>query len=81
MSRLRLIGLALLCILVVPFPVIAGDFDGSKPLLFAVIEVIECGPNGECSKVTPESIALSKDLSRGRESREEVYHYRKHGTD
>lgn len=46
MSRLRLIGLALLCILVVPFPVIAGDFDGSKPLLFAVIEVVECGPNG-----------------------------------
>ena len=62
MSRLRLIVCALLCILVVPFIVIAGDFDGSKPLLFVAIDVIECVPNGECSKVTPESIALSQFL-------------------
>ena len=60
MIRLRLIGLALLCVLVVPFSVIAGDFDGSKPLLFAAIDVIECGANGECSRVSPESIALSQ---------------------
>ena len=62
MSRLRLIVCALLCILVVPFIAIAGDFDGSKPLLFVAIDVIECVPNGECSKVTPESIALSQFL-------------------
>jgi hypothetical protein len=42
--------------------VIAGDFNGSKPLLFAAIEVIECGPTGQCNKVTPESIALSQFL-------------------
>ena len=62
MSRLRLIGCAILCILVVPFPAIAGDFDGSKPLLFVAIDVFECVSNGECSKVTPESIALSQFL-------------------
>ena len=62
MSRLRLIVCALLCILVVPFSAIAGDFDGSKPLLFAAIDVIECVPNGECNKVTPESIALPQFL-------------------
>ena len=62
MSRLRLTVCALLCILVVPFLAIAGDFDGSKPLLFVAIDVIECVPNGECSKVTPESIALSQFL-------------------
>ncbi|MCG6982311.1 MAG: hypothetical protein LJE88_12970 [Deltaproteobacteria bacterium] len=62
MSRLRLIVCALLCILVVPFSAIAGDFDGSKPLLFVAIDVIECVPNGECNKVTPESIALPQFL-------------------
>ena len=62
MSRLRLIVCALLCILVVPFSAIAGDFDGSKPLLFVAIDVIECVPNGKCNKVTPESIALPQFL-------------------
>ena len=30
-----------------------GDFDGSKPLLGAVIEIHECQPGLGCQKVTP----------------------------
>lgn len=34
----------------------AADFDVSKPLLCASIDVFECIPGGECTKVTAESI-------------------------
>jgi hypothetical protein len=36
----------------------ASDFDGSKPLLFSVISVMECTPEDGCARVTPESISL-----------------------
>jgi hypothetical protein len=32
---------------------LAGDFDGSKPLLCAIIEIYDCGAEGECEKATP----------------------------
>jgi hypothetical protein len=43
-------------------PAIAGDFDGSKPLLFSVISVNECTSDGRCETVTPESIDLPQFL-------------------
>jgi hypothetical protein len=58
MSKMIWIGLivAVSC----PFSVaaVAGDFDGSRPLLFSAIKVIECTPGGACSEVTAESISL-----------------------
>ena len=32
----------------------AADFDGSKPLLCAVISITECTPNDGCQKTTLE---------------------------
>jgi hypothetical protein len=43
-------------------PVLAGDFDGSKPLLCAMIEAFECGPDTGCESGTPESNGLSRFL-------------------
>jgi len=53
-----LVGLVLVCLLVTPRAVVAGDFDGSKPLLCAVIETIECTPDGECLRGEAESIDM-----------------------
>ncbi|MFC1823918.1 hypothetical protein ACFL9T_14505 [Thermodesulfobacteriota bacterium] len=57
MKRFKLMGLALLCILITPCLVLAGDFDGSKLLLFAAIEVYEVLPKG-CQEIEAEDINL-----------------------
>ena len=58
MRKLIVMGLALMCIFFVPFSGMAGDFDGSQPLLCATIKAIECGPEGECLQGTAESVNL-----------------------
>jgi hypothetical protein len=42
--------------------VLAADFDGSTPLVCAMIEAFECGPNTGCESGTPESNGLSRFL-------------------
>ena len=61
-SQFKLMSLVLLCLLVTPLPVAAGDFDGSKPLLCAVIDTFECGPGGECEWGNAESINMPQFL-------------------
>lgn len=56
MNKLKLLGLALLIIFIMPLPVTAGDFDGSQPLLCAFMDIIECNAGGECFEVTAESV-------------------------
>ncbi|HYA01635.1 MAG TPA: hypothetical protein VEI04_00795 [Syntrophobacteria bacterium] len=51
-------GLLLLGVCLVPLSVVAADFDGSKPLLFSVISVMECTPDEGCNQVTAESVML-----------------------
>ena len=63
MRKLKLIGLILLCLWIAPFAATAGDYDGSKSLLCAPINVIECISDGECQKVTNESVGLPAFLS------------------
>jgi hypothetical protein len=46
----------------VTHPALAGDFDGSKPLLCAMIESYECGPDTGCESGSPESNGLSRFL-------------------
>ncbi len=47
---------------VVAQPTLAGDFDGSKPLVCAMITANECGPDRGCEAGTPESNGLSRFL-------------------
>ena len=58
MNRIVVLILALLLISGLPSYVLAGDFDGSKPLLCAVIETIECAPDSECLRGEAESIDM-----------------------
>jgi hypothetical protein len=37
---------------------VAGDFDGSKPVICAVIETHECGPDENCVKGSAEGIDM-----------------------
>jgi hypothetical protein len=62
MSKLGWIGGVVLLTCAAWFPVEAGDFDGSKPLLCAVIDVVECAPGGGCERLTAESIGLPQFL-------------------
>jgi len=34
-------------------PAAAADFDGSKPLLLAIISIVECAPETGCQQVSP----------------------------
>lgn len=58
MNKLNAMVLVLSFIFVAPLSVGAGDFDGSKQLLAAITEGIECGPDGECLEVMPEDINI-----------------------
>jgi hypothetical protein len=58
MNKTILLILALLLIGGLPCHVLAGDFDGSKPLLCAVTETIECTPDGECLRGEAENIDI-----------------------
>ncbi|MEW6440096.1 MAG: hypothetical protein AB1640_04095 [bacterium] len=41
---------------------LAAEFDGSKPLVCAMINAFECGPDTGCEGGTPESNGLSRFL-------------------
>jgi hypothetical protein len=58
MNKIILVILALLLISGLPSHVLAGDFDGSRPLLCAVTKTIECTPDGECLRGEAESIDM-----------------------
>jgi hypothetical protein len=62
MNKTILLILALLLISGTPTHVLAGDFDGSKPLICAAIETFECEPGGKCHKGTAESIDIPQFL-------------------
>ena len=40
----------------------AGDFDGSKPILFSVARILECTPVEGCRDVSAESVGLPQFL-------------------
>ena len=58
MKRYILIVCVFLCSIIAASTVGAGDFDGTRPLLIAVIRVVECTPDGACREVTPASVEL-----------------------
>ena len=63
MMRHALTGsLAVLVLLMAVPAVLAADFDGSRPLLMAVIDIIECHPGGACENVTPQEARLPRFL-------------------
>ena len=62
MNKIKLLGLIGLSIFMSSFAVWAGDFDGSRPLLFSVISAMECTPDNGCHAVTVDSVDLPRFL-------------------
>ena len=53
MNKVEKMILLVLFIFFLPLTSSAGDFDGSKPLLCAVIEEFDCTPGEECLSGQP----------------------------
>ena len=62
MNKIKFMSLAVLCLILTPLSIAAGQFDGSVPLLCAVIKVVECGAGGECYPVQPEVANIPRFL-------------------
>ena len=62
MIKAKRMILPVLFIFFLPLISTAGDFDGSKPLICAVIEDFDCIPGGECLSGTAESINIPQFL-------------------
>ena len=58
MNQVKIIGLTVVIIGMFSLPVLAGDFDGSKPLICAVMDLVECQPGGKCQQVTAEDVGI-----------------------
>jgi hypothetical protein len=48
--------------MVIPSAARATDFDGSRSLLVAIIDVIECQPGGQCENVSPQQARIPRFL-------------------
>jgi hypothetical protein len=56
-------GLILFCLFVAVSPALAEDvFDGTKPLLCASIEAVDCDPGVECDRGIPETMGSPQFL-------------------
>jgi hypothetical protein len=63
MRKRQVISLAIcLCLGIAPYALAAASYDGSVPLLCAVIEVFDCQGGGECQRGTAESVNLPQFL-------------------
>jgi hypothetical protein len=62
MNIVKVIGITLLCLGIMPLSIMAGDFDGSKPLYCALMDTVQCLPGGECQEVEAEEVNLPNFL-------------------
>lgn len=62
MKKVQLLILTMFLISVTPLLVSAGDFDGSAPLLCAVVETFDCAENSDCQQGTAHSIDIPQFL-------------------
>ena len=62
MNKMKTLGLAIALVGLMAFPAVAGDFDGSKELLCAVMDLVECQPGGRCQQVTAEEVGIPNFL-------------------
>ena len=62
MNKMKIFGLTIALVGLIAFPALAGDFDGSKPLICAVIDLVECQPGGKCQQVTAEDVGIPQFL-------------------
>ena len=52
----------LFCLLIIPFPVFADDFDGSKPLAGSVYKILEIYPSKIINDAEPDTVGLPRNF-------------------
>ena len=62
MKIAKLFGMMVMIACMFSAPAIAADFDGSKELLCAVMNMVECQPGGKCINVTAEEVGIPNFL-------------------
>ena len=62
MNKIKIFGLIIALVGLIAFPAVAGDFDGSKELICAVMDLVECQPGGKCQQVTAEDVGIPQFL-------------------
>jgi hypothetical protein len=58
MRNAKIYGLIVMIICTFSFPVTAGDFDGSKLMICAVMDLVECQPGGKCQQIAAEEAGI-----------------------
>jgi hypothetical protein len=62
MNTQKIMVFVLLLVCIAPPQASAGDYDGSKNLVFATIQIFECVADAKCEQVTPEEINFAQFL-------------------
>ena len=62
MNKMKILGLTIAFAGLIAFQATAGNFDGSKALICAVMDIAECQPGGKCQQVTAEEIGIPSFL-------------------
>lgn len=62
MNQMKIIVITMLCLCCMSVSCAAGNVDGSKSLICAVIEIHECKSNNDCEEVTIEEINFAQFL-------------------
>lgn len=58
MKKINIYAIVAVFFCFMSLPAFAGDFDGSKPLICALMDLVECQPGGKCQPVTAEQLGL-----------------------
>ncbi|MGD8739069.1 MAG: hypothetical protein PVG34_02055 [Desulfobacterales bacterium] len=58
MNKMKISGSIIIFICMISVSAVAGDFDGSKSLICAVMDLVECSPGGKCQQVTAEQAGI-----------------------
>ena len=58
MKKMKIFGLITALTGLISFPALAGDFDGSKPMICALMDLIECDAGSDCQSKTAEELGL-----------------------
>ena len=62
MRNSKILRIVVMIICMFSVPAVAGNFDGSKELLCAVMDLVECIPGGKCQQVTAEEVGIPNFL-------------------
>lgn len=62
MNQIRVVSISLFFIFISPFPIFAGDLDGSKPLYGSVEKILEINKFKIKDDVNPDSVGLPQNF-------------------